>query len=120
MRRAIRARAGARRCGGGPLQFPPCIGCKLCLRDRRVEGDAALRNGGKRRRSPRELALIEACRRLRPLEPICASTENKFQRCQSALSHYRKRPPAGGSKAQMDCEPFMPDALRDWTAWLGM
>src|SRR5215467_2427046 len=38
---------------------------------------------------------------------------NKFQRCQSALSHYRKRPPAGGSKAQMDCEPFMPDALRD-------
>src|SRR5215475_7454353 len=32
---------------------------------------------------------------------------NKFQRCQSALSHYRKRPPAGGSKAQMDCEPFM-------------
>src|SRR5262249_38608525 len=44
---------------------------------------------------------------------------NKFQRCQSALSHYRKRPPAGGSKAQMDCEPFMPDALRDRTAWLG-
>ena len=43
---------------------------------------------------------------------------NKFQRCQSALSHYRKRPPAGGSKAQMDCEPFMPDALRDRTAWL--
>src|SRR5262249_14680039 len=35
----------------------------------------ALRNGGKRRRSPRELALIEACRRLRPLEPIGASTE---------------------------------------------
>jgi hypothetical protein len=35
----------------------------------------ALRNGGKRRRSPRKLALIEACRRLRPLEPICASTE---------------------------------------------
>ena len=35
----------------------------------------ALRNGGKRRRSPRELALIEACRRLRPLEPICVSTE---------------------------------------------
>jgi len=35
----------------------------------------ALRNGDKRRRSPRELALIEACRRLRPLEPICASTE---------------------------------------------
>jgi len=29
---------------------------------------------------------------------------NKFQRCQSALSHYRKRPPAGGSKAQMDCD----------------
>ena len=23
-------------------------------------------------------------------------------------------------KAQMDCEPFMPDALRDRTAWLGM
>src|SRR5215469_5272211 len=45
---------------------------------------------------------------------------NKFQRCQSALSHYRKRPPAGGSKAQMDCEPFMPDALRDRTAWLAM
>src|SRR5262249_20962130 len=37
MRRAIRARAGARRCGAGPLPFPPCIGCKLCLRDRRVE-----------------------------------------------------------------------------------
>ena len=35
----------------------------------------ALRNGGKRRRSPRELALIEACRRLRPLKPICVSTE---------------------------------------------
>jgi hypothetical protein len=45
---------------------------------------------------------------------------NKFQRCESALSHYRKRPPAGGSKAQMDCEPFMPDALRDRTAWLAM
>ena len=29
---------------------------------------------------------------------------NKFQRCQSALSHYRKKPPAGGSKAQMDCD----------------
>src|SRR5262245_46471123 len=41
---------------------------------------------------------------------------NKFQRCQSALSHYRKRPPAGGSKAHMDCEPFMPDALRDCLA----
>jgi hypothetical protein len=36
MRRAIRARAGARRCGAGPLPFPPCIECKLCLRDRRV------------------------------------------------------------------------------------
>ena len=39
---------------------------------------------------------------------------NKFQRCQSALSHYRKRPPAGGSKAQMDCDirDIMVDVLR--------
>src|SRR5262249_51488790 len=36
----------------------------------------ALRNGGKRRRSPRELALIEACRRLRPLEPIKRATKS--------------------------------------------
>src|SRR5262249_32986315 len=43
----------------------------LAARPKKVRG----RNGGKRRRSPRELALIEACRRLRPLEPICASTE---------------------------------------------
>jgi hypothetical protein len=65
------------------------------------------------------LPLIEACRRLRPLETNMRLDGNKFQRCQSALSHCRKRPPAGGSKAQMDCEPFMPDALRDQTAWLG-
>src|SRR6478735_4920287 len=34
-----------------------------------------LRNGGKRRPYPRELARVEACQRLRPPEPICASTE---------------------------------------------
>src|SRR5262245_38228478 len=49
MRRAIRARASARRCGAGPLPFPPCIGCKLCLRDRRVEpGTEAPRRLGTR------------------------------------------------------------------------
>src|SRR5262249_59081682 len=49
MRRAIRARAGARRCGAGPLPCPPCIGCKLCLRDRRVErGTEAPRRLGTR------------------------------------------------------------------------
>jgi hypothetical protein len=35
----------------------------------------ALRNGGKRTPYPQELAHVEACRRLRPPEPICASAE---------------------------------------------
>src|SRR5215472_12085765 len=58
MRRAIRARAGARRCGAGLLPFPPCIGCKLCLRDRRVEP----RHGIARRLGTRAsaLALVRA------------------------------------------------------------
>src|SRR6516165_10147381 len=42
---------------------------------------------------------------------------NKFQRCESALSHYRKRPPAGGSKFARP-RAARPGALRPAVAHL--
>jgi hypothetical protein len=49
-----------------------------------------LRNGGKRRPYPRELARVEACQRLRPPEPNMRLDGNKFQRCQALP--YSKEP----------------------------